>query len=130
MAINRGLAIYIVIAMTLAVTVLAGLSWMTSLTIDFSYPDVWITGVQFDNGYLTITVKNNGTLGTTKSEVTVNQTSTLHTVPVHELIGAGEQISIRIGFKWTSGYTYQIKLKPADNTTYWWHPVTSLAVAP
>ena len=130
MAITRGVALCIG---TVAVMTVAGLAlhlWMNSLKVDFSYSDVWITGVQFDNDYLTVVVENNGTLATTIGEVTVNQTSTLYKVPVHEKIGAGKQISIRLGFKWTSGYAYQIELKRAENASYWWHPVKFLAVAP
>jgi hypothetical protein len=122
MAPNRRLAICIIlIAGTLTIAGLAVLSWMDSLTIDslgHHQVALYITNAQFINDYLNITVKNVGVKSTTISSVVINQTSTLHTVPVHDPISPGEIISIRIAFKWTSGYTYQIQLETTDNLDY------------
>lgn len=119
MAANRRLNIYIIPTVgILTIVSIAVLSSMTPLTIDnlSSYRvDLYITNVQFDDDYLNITVRNIGWKPTTISSVIINQTSTLHTVPVHEPISAGEIISFRAALKWTSGYTYQIKLETTDN---------------
>jgi hypothetical protein len=77
--------------------------------------DLRITNVEFDNHYLNITVRNIGWNPTKISSVIVNQTSTLHTVSVHEPVSPGEIISFRVAFKWASGYRYQIKLETTDN---------------
>ena len=107
----------ILIAGTLTIAGLAVLLWMdNSLLIDnlSRYRvDLYITDVQFDNDYLNITVRNIGWNPTTISSVIINQTSTLHTISVHEPISANEIISFRLGFKWTSGYRYQITLERA-----------------
>lgn len=115
---------------SLAITCLAFLSSMNPLTIGpIGIVDLRITDIHFDNDYLNIAVKNVGTESTIISGVIVNQTSTPYTFSVHEPIAANEQISIRIRFKWASGFTYRIKLETADNAD-WNHPATSCAVAP
>ena len=119
MVLNRRLAMYIIlIAGTLTIAVMAVHSWMNPLTIDnlSRYRvDLYITNVQFENDYLNMTVRNIGWNPTIISSVMINQTSTLHTVPVHEPISAGEIISFRVAFKWTSGYRYQIELETTDD---------------
>jgi len=119
MVLNRRLAMYIIlIAGALTIAVIAVHSWMDPLIIDnlSRYRvDLYITNVQFDNDYLNITVRNIGWNPTTISSVIINQTSTLHTVPVYEPILAGEIISFRVAFKWASGYRYQITLETTDN---------------
>jgi hypothetical protein len=119
MASNRRFAIYIIlIARILTIAGLAVLSWMDPLTIDnlSRYRvDLYTTNVQFDDDYLNVTERNIGWNPTTISSVIINQTSTLHTVPVQEPISLGEIISFRTAFKWTSGYIYQIKLETTDN---------------
>ena len=124
---------YIAVAVALAITGLAFLAWINPLTIGPIGPigtvDLRITDVHFHNDYLNVTVKNVGCSGTVISGVTVNQTSTPHTIPLHEQIWAGEEISVRIDFKWTSGYAYQIKLETEDKEN-WDHIDTTVAVAP
>lgn len=119
MVLNRRLAMYIIlIAGTLTIAVIAVHSWMNPLTIDnlsAHRVDLYITNIQFDNDYLNITVRNIGWNPTTISLVIINQTSMLHTVPMHEPISAGEIISFRVAFEWTSGYRYQITLETTDN---------------
>ena len=119
MAPNRRLAIHItLIAGTwLIIAVIVVLSWLNPLTIDnlsAHRVDLDITNVQFENDYLNITVRNIGWNPTTISSVIINQTSKLHTVPVHEPIVAGEIISFRVAFNWISGYMYQITLETTD----------------
>jgi len=118
--------------MVIALTVLAftgillTLAWMSPLTVNpMANEALSVTDVQFDKGCLTVTVKNIGVSATTINEVTVNQTSTQHTVPVHEPIAAGKQISIRINFNWASGYTYRIGLMTARGNSFF-----HLAAAP
>ena len=123
MTTNRRIAIYIIlIAGTLSIASLAVLSWMSPLTIDslgHHQVALYITNVQFDDDYLNITVTNVGVKTTTITSVMINQSSTIHTVPVYEpILGRDKIITIRIGFKWTSGYTVQIKLETADNLDY------------
>ena len=122
MGINRRLFVYIIlIAAALTVAGLAVLLCSNPITIDSlgnHQVALYITNVQFDNDNLSITVRNVGVKSTTISSVIINQTSTLHTIPVHEPISQGEIISIRIAFKWTSGSTYQVKLETTDNLDY------------
>jgi hypothetical protein len=129
MSMNRKAVICIVIAMILAITGLALVFRDPGPIGPIGIVELRITDVQFDEDYLNITVKNVGAASTIISEVIINQTSTPHTVPVHEPISAGGEIIIRIDFKWTSGYTYQIKLKTSDNAD-WNHPAMSSVVAP
>jgi len=128
MAITRRLAIYVIIVAVLAVTItLLLMAWVSSLTVPgMRLDDLDITDVQFSKDYLNITVKNLCTQAKIVSEVTlrdskvydlgfsVDWASPPHTVVVHEPIPVGEEISIRVGFKWTSGCAYQIQLKSAD----------------
>jgi hypothetical protein len=122
MAINRRLAVHIILtAVALTIAGLAVISWMDSLTIDslgHHQVALYVTNAQFDNDLMNITVRNVGVKSTIISSVIINQTSTLHTVPVHEPISPAELITIRIAFKWTSGCTYQIKLETTDNLDY------------
>ena len=120
MVLNRRVAMHIILIagtwLTIAVIVVN--SWLNPLTIDnlsAHRVDLYITKVQFNDDYLNITVRNIGWNPTTISSVIVNQTSTVHTVPAHEPISAGEIISFRIAFKWTSDYMYQITLETTDN---------------
>ena len=120
MVLNRTLAMHIIlIAGTwLIIAVIVLNAWLNPLTIDnlsAHRVDLYITNVQFDNDYLNITVQNIGWNPTTISSVIINQTSILHTIPVHEPIVAGEIISFRVAFKWTSGYRYQITLETTDD---------------
>ena len=129
---NTRLAMYLLlIAGTLTIMGLAVLSSMEPLVIDSLANDpaeLYITNVQFINDYLNITVRNVGIKSTTISSVNINQTSTLHTVPVHEPISPGEIISFRIAFKWTSGYTYQIKMETTDNLdNHYCHTFSAIA---
>jgi hypothetical protein len=127
MAINRRLIKYVVAIV--AVLVVAGLAlltlaWMSPLTVPImAYEDLSITDVQFDEGYLAITVKNLSTYATTISEVMVNQTSTPHTVPVCEPISADGQVSIEISFRWVSGYTYRVRLMTARGNCFFHNAV-------
>jgi hypothetical protein len=126
MAIDRRPAIVMVIALTaLAFTgILLTLGWMNPLTVGpMSIVKLEITEVQFDNGYLNITVKNIGTSSTTINQVTVNQTSTPYTVPVHEPVVADGQISIRARFNWVSGSTYQVGLKTVRGEFFYYTAV-------
>ena len=122
MAINRRLAVHIILtAVALTIAGLAVISWMDSLTIDslgHHQVALYVTNAQFDNDLMNITVRNVGVKSTIISSVIINQTSTLHTVPVHDTISPGEIISICIAFKSTSDYTYQIKLEITDNLDY------------
>ena len=119
--------IIIVVAVLVAAGVLLPLAWLSSLSwTPFATEDIRITGVQFDEGYLNITVKNVCTNVEIVSEVTVRNleaygygfsvdwTSTPHRVAVNEPVPVGEEISFRISFKWSSGRAYQIKLEPED----------------
>jgi hypothetical protein len=128
-SVNRKAVICIVIAMILAITGLAFVFRDPGPIGPMAIVELRVTDVQFDEDYLNITVKNVGTIPTIISEVIVNQTSTPHIVQVHEPISTNEEITIRIWFMWTSGYTYQIELKTTDNAD-WNNPATSVAVAP
>ena len=128
MAINRRLATIIIVVAVLAFAgVLLPMAWLSSLQWTSHATDPFrITNVQFDVGYLNITVENLDIQEKIVSQVTVRDlkpegygfsvdwTSTPHVVAVHEPIPVGEEISFRISFKWTSGRAYQIELEPED----------------
>jgi hypothetical protein len=106
------------------------IAWIDATSIHIMYTaDLSITHVQFDKDYLTVTVKNQGSLASTINEITVseaivseegidNQNSTSHTFSVLSEVSEGEQISICMSFKWTSGYLYQIKLETATTADF------------
>jgi hypothetical protein len=84
-----------------------------------SIVELEITEVQFDNDYLNVTVKNIGTSATTINQVMVNQTSAPYTVPVHEPVVAGGQISIRARFNWVSSSTYHVGLRTVRGEVFY-----------
>jgi hypothetical protein len=122
MAIDRRPAIVMVIALTvLAFTgILLTLAWMNPLTVGpMTIVELEITEVQFDNDYLNVTVKNIGTSATTINQVIVNQTSAPYTVPVHDPVVAGGQISIRARLNWVSGSTYHVGLRTVRGEVFY-----------
>ena len=132
MATNRILDKYTIA--TVAMLALTGtmllIAWIDSTSVHIMHTaDLNITTVQFDKGYLTVTVKNQGSIAYTINEITVseailsekgtvNQNTTSHTFSVLSQISEGEQISICMSLKWTSGYLYQIKLETATTTDF------------
>ena len=131
MAINRRLAPYVIVFVFLAAvgTLMLIATWIGSLTVGITRgADLNISDVQFEKDYLNITVENICDQAKVVSEVTIsyqgsvieNQPATRRTIPLYESISVGEQISIRVSFKWTSGRTYEIRLETAD-TTDWSH---------
>ena len=143
MATNRILDKYTIA--TVAVLAVIGtflfIAWIDASSVHIMHTaDLSITNVQFDKDYLTVTVKNQGSFAYTISEVTVseaivseegitNQNTTSHTVSLHSQIPEGEQISICIALKWTSGYLYQIKLE-TNIATYFSPAVLCFVKAP
>jgi hypothetical protein len=122
MGINQRLLVCItVVVIVLAVTgILLISAWMYPLTIAImACEDLSITDVEFEESYLTLTVRNLCKYPTTISEVMVNQTSTPHTVPINEQLSAYGQVSIRISFKWASDYTYQVRVKTARGNHFY-----------
>jgi hypothetical protein len=105
-------------------------AWIDATSVHIMHTaDLSITNVQFDKDCLTVTVKNQGSIAFTINQVTVseaivsetgivNQNSTSHTFPVLSQISEGEQISICMGLKWTSGYLYQIKLETVTTADF------------
>ena len=132
MATNRILDKYTIA--TVAILVVMGtlilISWIDATSVHImNTADLSITNVQFDKDYLTVTVKNQGSLAYTINEVTVseakisevstvNQNTTSHNFSVLSQISEGEQISICLTLKWTSDYLYQIKLETATTTDF------------
>jgi hypothetical protein len=122
MAIDRRPAIVMVIALTVVAFtgILLTLGWMSPLTVGpMSIVELEISEVQFDNDYLNVTVKNIGTSATTINQVIVNQTSAPYTVPVHEPVVAGGQISIRARLNWVSGSTYHVGLRTGRGEVFY-----------
>ena len=132
MATNRILDKYTIAAVAI-LTVMGTLlliAWIDATSVHVMHTaDLSITQVQFDKDYLTVTVKNQGNLTYTINEVTVseaiaskegtvNHNSTSHTFSVFSQISEGEQISICMSLKWTSGYLYQIKLETATTQDF------------
>jgi len=110
---------------------------MGALTVGFPmFEDLTITDVQFTEGYVTVTVKDNGNGGCNvtitevmvSDEIRVNDMNhTLqHKVPMNIPIQMGEQHSISVGCEWISGEAYQIRLTSARGN-YW---LFRYAVAP
>jgi hypothetical protein len=132
MATNRILDKYAIATVAiLAVTgTLLLIAWIDATSVHIMHTaDLSITHVQFDKDYLTITVKNQGSQAFTINEVTVseaivseegivNQNSTSQTFSVLTQVSKGEQISICMSLKWTSGYLYQIKLETATTADF------------
>ncbi len=132
MATNRILDKYA--TATVAILAVTGtlllIAWIDATSVHIMHTaDLSITHVQFDKDYLTITVKNQGSQAFTINEVTVseaivseegivNQNSTSHTFSVLTQVSKGEQISICMSLKWTSGYLYQIKLETATTADF------------
>jgi hypothetical protein len=142
MAISKLDKIVIVVAVLAIVGVLLPLAWLSSLQVSITpLESLRLKDVQFEEDYLNITVENTCTEAKIVNEVTVRDleaygygfsvdwTSTPHTVAVYEPVLAGEEISFRVSFKWTSGCAYQIELETADTED--WSPATAYnAVAP
>ena len=112
-------------------------AWMGALTIGFPmFEDLTITDVQFTEGYVTVTVKNNGNGGcnVTIIEVMVSDEvrvsdmnhTLLDKVPMNISVQMGEQHSISVGCEWISGEAYQVRLTSARGN-YWFF---RYAVAP
>jgi hypothetical protein len=132
MATNRILDKYTIaiVAILAVMGTLLLIAWIDATSVHIMHTaDLSITHVQFDKDYLTVTVKNQGSLAYTINEVTVseaivseegivNQNITSHTFSVLSQISEGEQISFCMGLKWTSGYLYQIKLETVTTADF------------
>ena len=112
-------------------------AWMGAVTVGFPmFEDLTIAGVQFSEGYVTVTVKNNGRGGCNviiaeimvSDEVRVSEMNhtLLNKVPMNIPIQVGEQHSISVGCVWISGEAYQVRLTSARGN-YWFF---RYAVAP
>jgi hypothetical protein len=121
MTIDRRQEIIIVIAVTvLSFTgILVTLAWMSPLTVTpMASENLSITDAEFDEDYLTLTVRNICKYPTTISKIIINQTSA-HVFPVCEKLSAYGQASIGISFNWTSGSIYQVGVKTAYCNQFW-----------
>jgi hypothetical protein len=77
--------------------------------------EICVTDVQFETGYLTLTVSSEDGVSTEITEVVIRNLNHPLAVPefkaiANELVPAGEQISISISYEWISGDKYQIRL--------------------
>jgi hypothetical protein len=77
--------------------------------------EICVTDVQFETGYLTLTVSSEDGVSTEITEVVIRNLNHPLAVPefkaiANELVPAGAQISISISYEWISGDTYQIGL--------------------
>ena len=116
MAITRRLTItVIVVVAVLAVTCFPLLLNSISGPLgDNLWP--WLqTHVQFEEGYLNVTMTNNDNRDYIISEVILSRESTILAGELlHEPISPGEQISIRINFNWTSHVLYKIIVRTRE----------------
>lgn len=122
MAINRSQAKYVIAVTVLAITgtLLLTAAWIVSLPVNITIQGgaLSITDVKFEKDSLNITVENVCTQAKVIDEVTVsyqgsvteNQSAMRRTIPLYEPISVGEQISIRVSFKWTSGHRLRNKV--------------------
>ncbi|TRO43778.1 hypothetical protein E2P30_02475 [Candidatus Bathyarchaeota archaeon] len=132
MATNRILDKYTIatIVMIVATGTLLFSEWIDATSVHIMHTaDLSITHVQFDKDTITLTVENQGFLTFTIDKVTVsevivneeetiNQNSTSITFSVRSQISEGEQISICVGLRWTSGCFYQIKLETTTTADF------------
>jgi len=81
---------------------------------DNPLPWLWIE-VQFEEGYLNVTMINNDNRDYIISEVILSRECTILAGELgREPISTGEQISICINFNWTSSYFYGIHVRTKD----------------
>ena len=115
MAINRRIAIY-VIAITTVLGAVFFLSWFSSQPIMFDNPVPWLwIDVQFEEGYLNVTMTNNDNRDYMIGEVILSRERTILAGGLlHETILRGEQISTCINFNWASDAYYEIIVRSED----------------
>jgi hypothetical protein len=123
---------FVLVTLSVVITVLAVFGTISMMT-----PELWtyteqleITDVQFNEDFLTITVKSTGYVDmATVTEVMVqplNATVVLCKVPMSIPIHMGEQASFRVGYDWISGVAYQITVTSARGNSW----LFQCAVAP
>jgi len=77
MATNRRIVIYVIV-ITAVLAVPFFLSWLSSLNPPITNPIPWLwIDVQFEEGYLNVTMTNNDNRDYIISEVTLSQSSTI-----------------------------------------------------
>ena len=126
MAIDQRQALILVITVVVfaVIGILLTLAWMYPLTVPIiACENLNLTKVEFDESYLTLSIKNICEYQSIISEVLINQTSTSHIFPVSEQISAYGQASIRISFNWSSGSTYQVGVATARGNHFYYTAV-------
>lgn len=126
MAIDQRQALILVMTVTVfaVIGILLTLAWMYPLAVPImARENLSITDVEFDDSYLTLSVKNICEYPTTISEVLISQTFTLLTFPTSEQISAYGQTSIRISFNWSSGSTYQVRVATVKGNHFYYAAV-------
>ena len=108
-ALSPVVASIILIAVTVAVSI-AVAAWMGALTVGFmDTKTVTITNVVFENGEITVSVKNTGTSNVTISTAKVNGVVTaIATNP--SPVGTGLSADIVLTSAYTDGNAYKIEL--------------------
>lgn len=114
MVTNRKIAIA-TIAITAVLAVPCFLSCViTPSLFDNAVPWLWID-VQFEEGYLNVTMTNNDNRDYIISEVILSRARTIVAGELlREPISVGEQISICINFNWTSHVLYEIIVRTRE----------------
>jgi hypothetical protein len=127
MTLRQAPARHVFVVIGVLASAIAGLafiaSWMSALTIPYEtslVEGLKITDVQFNEGFVTVTLNNTGINEVaTVTEIMVGDLHELnHTVRMNIPIHMGEQASITVGYDWISSKTYQIIVTTAYGNNF------------
>ena len=124
---RNGIILLAIVGLLIAGLAVLVTAWMGAPTIaPMPTAEFQITGIQFEEGYLNITVKNTGANVKEISQVAIETNNPK--VPefkavAYELVPAGGQISFSVSYEWIpsgSGFpvTYQVKLTDSLGYVY------------
>jgi hypothetical protein len=128
---KKGTVFFIAFALAIVGLALLVSAWMNALTLTVAPPMgeeiLRVTGLQFETGYLNLTVKNTGARNVEIRQVAIENMDRPE-VPefkaiAYELVPAGEQISFSISYEWISGDTYQVRLTNSQGNLFLWTAV-------
>jgi hypothetical protein len=128
---KKGTVFFIAFALAIVGLALLVSAWMNALTLTVAPPMgeeiLRVTGLQFETGYLNLTVKNTVARNVEIRQVAIENMDRPE-VPefkaiAYELVPAGEQISFSISYEWISGDTYQVRLTNSQGNLFLWTAV-------
>jgi len=106
-------AVIVVVLVSLGSALLIG--WTSAPTISTTPPEnLVMTDMQFETGYLTLSVNTKNGASTEITEVMIRNLShpavPEFKIVAYEFVPADEQVSFSISYDWASGDAYQIRL--------------------